>query len=154
MLEQAGREGVRPYKRLEFGAKTYVMGILNLTPVSFFGDGLLQSSDPLQAALEQAQRDKKALIAAIAAGSEWSLALVPVSVPAPRIFNAAYQNGKFSFLMQTFCRNRYTVESTTSLNSPAWSATSTNAGNGALLYIQQTPAPTPPRLYRVRQSPR
>ena len=56
MLEQAGREGVRPYKRLEFGAKTYVMGILNLTPDSFSGDGLLQSSDPLQAALEQAQR--------------------------------------------------------------------------------------------------
>ena len=56
MLAEAGREGVRPYKRLVFGAKTYVMGILNVTPDSFSGDGLLQHGDPLQAALEQAWR--------------------------------------------------------------------------------------------------
>jgi dihydropteroate synthase len=56
MLAQAGSAGVRPYKRLVFGAKTYVMGILNVTPDSFSGDGLLQNSDPLQASLEQARR--------------------------------------------------------------------------------------------------
>ncbi len=56
MLDQSGREGVHAYKRLAFGAKTYVMGILNLTPDSFSGDGLLQNDDPLQAALDQARR--------------------------------------------------------------------------------------------------
>jgi dihydropteroate synthase len=40
----------------EWGKKTYVMGILNLTPDSFSGDGLLQSEDIVQAALEQAGR--------------------------------------------------------------------------------------------------
>ncbi len=93
-------------------------------------------------------------VAAIAAGAEWSLALVPVSLPAPRIFDATYRNGKFGFLLQTFCRNRYTVEASPSLTSPSWSGISTNVGNGALLYFQQTPAPSPPQLYRVRQSPR
>ena len=41
---------------LPWGQKTYVMGILNLTPDSFSGDGLLSRSDSLQAALEQARR--------------------------------------------------------------------------------------------------
>jgi dihydropteroate synthase len=42
---------------LIWGARTYVMGILNLTPDSFSGDGLLQpESDALASALEQARR--------------------------------------------------------------------------------------------------
>jgi len=36
------------------GHQTYIMGILNLTPDSFSGDGLLQQADPLQAAIAQA----------------------------------------------------------------------------------------------------
>jgi 2-amino-4-hydroxy-6-hydroxymethyldihydropteridine diphosphokinase len=56
MLAQADSAGIQPYKRLAFGARTYVMGILNLTPDSFSGDGLLQSADPLDAALDQARR--------------------------------------------------------------------------------------------------
>ncbi len=40
----------------EWGKRTYVMGILNLTPDSFSGDGLLQREDALSAALEQARR--------------------------------------------------------------------------------------------------
>ncbi len=45
----------------EWGAQTYVMGILNLTPDSFSGDGLLASSspegvDPLRLSLDQARR--------------------------------------------------------------------------------------------------
>lgn len=44
-----------PYKGLAFGRKTFVMGILNLTPDSFSGDGLLSRSDPFQAALAQAR---------------------------------------------------------------------------------------------------
>jgi dihydropteroate synthase len=40
----------------EWGARTYIMGILNLTPDSFSGDTLLQQADPLAAAMEQAHR--------------------------------------------------------------------------------------------------
>jgi len=40
-------------KLFDWGARTYVMGILNITPDSFSGDGLLPSSDPLaQAGLD------------------------------------------------------------------------------------------------------
>jgi len=41
---------------LEYGKRTYVMGILNVTPDSFSGDGLLSKPDTIQAALEQAER--------------------------------------------------------------------------------------------------
>ena len=42
--------------RLSFGSKTYVMGILNVTPDSFSGDGLMSARDTVMAAVEQAQR--------------------------------------------------------------------------------------------------
>ena len=41
---------------LEWGNKTYVMGIINLTPDSFSGDGTLQDRDPFQYALEKAKQ--------------------------------------------------------------------------------------------------
>jgi dihydropteroate synthase len=42
---------------LRFGTRTYVMGIINATPDSFSGDGLLRASDPLVAtAVAQAVR--------------------------------------------------------------------------------------------------
>jgi dihydropteroate synthase len=37
-----------------WGERTYVMGILNITPDSFSGDGLLATSDPVAAAVERA----------------------------------------------------------------------------------------------------
>ena len=37
-----------------WGSRTYVMGIINVTPDSFSGDGLKDESDPVQAALNQA----------------------------------------------------------------------------------------------------
>lgn len=40
----------------EFGSKTYVMGILNVTPDSFSGDGLISEANTVRTALEQAQR--------------------------------------------------------------------------------------------------
>ncbi len=43
-------------RTLTWGTRTYVMGILNLTPDSFSGDGLLAHPDSLTAALEQARR--------------------------------------------------------------------------------------------------
>lgn len=42
--------------KLEWGARTYVMGILNVTPDSFSGDGLLSEADGLAAARAQAGR--------------------------------------------------------------------------------------------------
>ena len=39
-----------------WGERTFVMGILNVTPDSFSGDGLLQDRDPVGAAVEQARR--------------------------------------------------------------------------------------------------
>jgi dihydropteroate synthase len=42
--------------RLAWGTRTYVMGVLNVTPDSFSGDGLLASGDPVAAAVAQARR--------------------------------------------------------------------------------------------------
>ncbi|MFZ5904608.1 MAG: dihydropteroate synthase [Chloroflexota bacterium] len=39
----------------EWGARTYVMGILNVTPDSFSGDGIIAKGDALQVSLEQAR---------------------------------------------------------------------------------------------------
>ena len=39
-----------------WGTRTYVMGILNVTPDSFSGDGLLAAADPVAAAVDQARR--------------------------------------------------------------------------------------------------
>ncbi|HET6845308.1 MAG TPA: dihydropteroate synthase [Anaerolineales bacterium] len=41
---------------LDWGTRTFVMGILNVTPDSFSGDGLLSRDDGLAAALDQARR--------------------------------------------------------------------------------------------------
>jgi len=41
---------------LSWDSRTYIMGILNLTPDSFSGDGLLQNADPIEAALAQAHQ--------------------------------------------------------------------------------------------------
>lgn len=38
-----------------WGSRTYVMGILNITPDSFSGDGILSQSDAVRAAVEQAR---------------------------------------------------------------------------------------------------
>lgn len=44
----------------EWGSRTLLMGIINLTPDSFSGEGLMKQPDPLKAALEQARRFLKA----------------------------------------------------------------------------------------------
>jgi len=41
---------------LEWGTRTYVMGVLNLTPDSFSGDGILQDQDPIQYTLNKAKQ--------------------------------------------------------------------------------------------------
>jgi dihydropteroate synthase len=43
-------------RTLEWGARTWVMGVLNVTPDSFSGDGLLAAADPVAAAVDQARR--------------------------------------------------------------------------------------------------
>ena len=42
-------------KKLDWGKKTYVMGIINLTPDSFSGDGILSEQDPANNALKKAE---------------------------------------------------------------------------------------------------
>ena len=39
-----------------WGTRTFIMGILNITPDSFSGDGLMRQQDMTAAALEQARR--------------------------------------------------------------------------------------------------
>ncbi len=41
---------------LDWGAQTYVMGILNVTPDSFSGDGILAGGDPIGVSVETARR--------------------------------------------------------------------------------------------------
>jgi dihydropteroate synthase len=41
---------------LRFGIRTYIMGIVNVTPDSFSGDGLLAAASPMDAAVAQAER--------------------------------------------------------------------------------------------------
>ncbi|MCG8542606.1 MAG: dihydropteroate synthase [Alphaproteobacteria bacterium] len=41
--------------RFAWGTRCYVMGILNVTPDSFSGDGLMRSGDPVSRAVEQAR---------------------------------------------------------------------------------------------------
>jgi dihydropteroate synthase/2-amino-4-hydroxy-6-hydroxymethyldihydropteridine diphosphokinase len=57
LLAQADRSGMQRVmnKLPPFGTRTFVMGILNVTPDSFSGDGILQSANPVQAAVEQAR---------------------------------------------------------------------------------------------------
>jgi dihydropteroate synthase len=57
---------------LTWGSRTYVMGILNLTPDSFSGDGLLQQDedDAFAAALEQARRFTAAGVDILDVGGE------------------------------------------------------------------------------------
>jgi dihydropteroate synthase len=43
-------------QELVFGSRTFVMGILNVTPDSFSGDGLLEGRDAVAAAVDQAVR--------------------------------------------------------------------------------------------------
>jgi len=47
------RIGARTFR---WGARTFVMGIVNVTPDSFSGDGLLGGGDPVAAAVEQARQ--------------------------------------------------------------------------------------------------
>jgi dihydropteroate synthase len=47
------RIGVRTFS---WGERTYLMGILNITPDSFSGDGLLASDSPVEGAVAQARR--------------------------------------------------------------------------------------------------
>ncbi len=55
---------------LDWGSRTYVMGILNLTPDSFSGDGLLSTQDAQRAALEQARRFVQAGVDILDIGGE------------------------------------------------------------------------------------
>lgn len=55
LAEETEPRQVWLYKHLAYGSRTFVMGILNITPDSFSGDGLLHDSDPMDALLQQAR---------------------------------------------------------------------------------------------------
>ncbi|NLG96171.1 MAG: dihydropteroate synthase [Chloroflexi bacterium] len=58
LLAGVDRSGVKAVqgRMLPFGVRTFVMGIINVTPDSFSGEGILQSGDPVETAVEQARR--------------------------------------------------------------------------------------------------
>lgn len=55
-VDTSGMKLFDPPCRLEWGKRTYVMGIINVTPDSFSGDGLLGAAASVEAAVEQARR--------------------------------------------------------------------------------------------------
>ncbi len=55
---------------LAWGTRTYVMGILNVTPDSFSGDGLLVSGDPQRVSMEVARRFIEAGVDMLDVGGE------------------------------------------------------------------------------------
>jgi dihydropteroate synthase len=57
-------------KTFTWGERTYVMGIINVTPDSFSGDGLDSTADPVQAAVEQAAQFVKAGVDILDVGGE------------------------------------------------------------------------------------
>lgn len=68
---------------LAWGTRTYVMGILNITPDSFSGDGLLSGSAGLDAAMEQARRFVAAGVDILDVGGESTRpGSMPVDAPA------------------------------------------------------------------------
>ena len=55
---------------LEWGKRTYVMGIINVTPDSFSGDGILQADDVIDRAVRQAIEFEKAGVDILDIGGE------------------------------------------------------------------------------------
>ncbi|HNT54929.1 MAG TPA: dihydropteroate synthase [Anaerolineaceae bacterium] len=55
-VDVTGMKLFDPPRRLAWGRQTYVMGIINVTPDSFSGDGLLGAAAVVEAAVEQARR--------------------------------------------------------------------------------------------------
>lgn len=58
LLSKVDHAGIRPVMQTlpPFGTRTFVMGILNITPDSFSGDGILRGNSSVHAAVEQARR--------------------------------------------------------------------------------------------------
>lgn len=69
-VDPGGIQRVQPAPVLPWGARTYVMGILNLTSDSFSGDGLLNERDVAAMALEQAVRFVEAGVDILDIGGE------------------------------------------------------------------------------------
>lgn len=64
----------------DWGSRTYMMGILNVTPDSFSGDGIIAKGDALEVSLEQARRFVGAGAAVLDVGGESTR---PGSAPVP-----------------------------------------------------------------------
>ncbi len=82
-------------------------------------------------------------VVGLGAGEYHSVVLVAGSVPVPRLWSPAWQNQRFSVLLQALNRKSYTLEYKSSLTAN-WIALSTNTGNGALKQLCDPPAATTP----------
>lgn len=72
LLAGVDRQGIHPVMRSlpAFGTRTFVMGVVNITPDSFSGDGVLEKDDPLRAAVDQARRFVEAGVDILDIGGE------------------------------------------------------------------------------------
>jgi hypothetical protein len=77
--------------------------------------------------------------------------LVAGSAPPARLFRPVWNGKQFSAVAQTMNRQSYAFEFTSSLSPGAWTAISTNSGNGALRILTDPAAGGTQRLYRTRQ---
>jgi hypothetical protein len=88
---------------------------------------------------------------AVAAGMYHTLVLLDDGTFAPRVINPAWQNNQASMLVQTYQSRNYVLECRDTLAAAAWTALSTNNGNGALKRLTDPGAGASQRFYRVRQ---
>ncbi|HVV02147.1 MAG TPA: immunoglobulin domain-containing protein, partial [Verrucomicrobiae bacterium] len=87
----------------------------------------------------------------ISAGEANSLVLAATRLPDPRLFTPELNKAGFSLVIQTLNRKSYALEYATALRAPAWTAISTNSGNGALEQLTDPNPSGPARFYRLRQ---
>lgn len=72
LLAEVDVTGIRQVMRYipAFGTRTFVMGVINITPDSFSGDGVLKRGDPLSQALAQARHFIQAGVDILDVGGE------------------------------------------------------------------------------------
>jgi alpha-tubulin suppressor-like RCC1 family protein/GH25 family lysozyme M1 (1,4-beta-N-acetylmuramidase) len=88
---------------------------------------------------------------AIGGGENYSMVLVAGSLPVPQLLRPTLKAKQFSAVVQTLNRKKYALEFKNSLAAPAWTAISTNSGNGALELLSDHAATGAQRLYRMRE---
>jgi len=89
-------------------------------------------------------------VIAVAGGKQHTVVLVADAVPVPRLLRPAWQDGRFSAVIQTLLRHHYSLEFKDHLSDPDWMSLSAAPGNGALRLLSDPAAAVPARFYRLR----